>query len=572
MMLNALYAYAQREGLLEDPDVELLSVDALVVVGSDGRFLSLTPTTDERGRGLKRAVPRIPKRTVAIQPGFFVDNARYVLGWGGDAAKARKNPERAEAFQAVVHAVAKETNDPGARAVAAFLSKLDKQLPKVVEQREEWTGEERLAFRWSGDEEGTLVHERPALREAWARRRGAEGLGDGAARRMRCLVTGEIGPVARLHPSIKNVPGAQSSGAALVSFNEEAFCSQGLMQGENAPISRAAAEGYATALNHMLARDGDRRYRQGVSLGKEAVVVFWTREPNPVVDELLNVLDFPQPAQAVHFAESPLRGFEPGEFDETPFYAMTLGGNAARVVVRDWFDFSIRVLKHNVLGYFKELELEGRRERPLSVWDVLRAVEPPGTRGSPADLGTKLMGAALGGRPFPRELLAAALRRLRVPDKDDGASFLLHTRCALIKATLRRPPHGIEPMEVSVSLNPDSPEVPYQLGRLFAVLERLQWIALEGVNTSIKDRYFGAAMANPGVVFPRLLNLSNHHLAKLLGRSKGSAKWVEKLIAEVMGRLPPRGWSTTLKLEEQGQFAIGYYHQRQDFFTRRDED
>ncbi|NNC07747.1 type I-C CRISPR-associated protein Cas8c/Csd1 [Corallococcus exiguus] len=563
MMLHALYAYAQREGLLEDPDFELLSVDALIEVADDGRFLSLTPTTDERGRGTKRSVPRIPKRTVAILPGFFVDNARYVLGWGGDAAKARKNPERVEAFQAVVDAVAKETKDPGAKAVAAFLAKLAKQLSKVVAQREEWTGEERLAFRWSGDEEGVLVHERPALREAWARRRGAEGQGEEDARRMRCLVTGEVGPVARLHPSIKNVPGAQSSGAALVSFNEEAFSSHGLTQGENAPISRAAAEGYVTALNHLLARDGTRRYRQGVSLGDGAVAVFWTREPDPVVDTLLNVLDFAQASQAVHFAESPLRGLEPGKFDTTPFYAMTLGGNAARVVVRDWFESSIHELKRNVLGYFNALKLTGRRERPLSVWEALKAVEPPGSRGNPPDLGAKLIAAALGGRPFPRELLSAALRRLRVPEKDDASPFQLHARCALIKATLLRPARGVAPLEVSVSLNPDSPDVPYQLGRLFAVLERLQYAALGDINASIKDRYFGSAMANPGVVFPRLIRLSTHHAAKA-----DSAGWLEKLMGQIMNRFPAAVWPKALTLEAQGLFAVGYYHQREDFFRK----
>jgi CRISPR-associated protein Csd1 len=567
MMLKALYAYALREGLLEDPDTERLAVDAFIVVGNDGRFLSLTPTKDERGRGLPRAVPRIPKRTVAIQPGFFVDNARYVLGWGGDEAKARKNPERSAAFRAVVDAAAKETKDPGARAVAAFLAKLDEQLPKVVAQLPEWTGEERLAFSWSGE----LVHERQALREAWARRRSAEGSRVDDARRMRCLVTGEVGPVARLHPSIKNVPGAQSSGAALVSFNEEAFCSQGLTQGENAPISRAAAEGYATALNHLLARDGTRRYRQGVSLGDGAVVVFWTREPDPVVDTLMNVLDFAQAAQAVHFAESPLRGLEPGKFDATPFYAMTLGGNAARVVVRDWFETSIHELKRNVLGYFEALSLTGKRERPMSVWEALRAVEPPGRQGNPPDLGAKLVAAALGGRPFPRELLSAALRRLRVPEKDDASPFLLHARCALIKATLVRPPRGIEPKEVSVSLDPDSPEVPYQLGRLFSVLERLQYLALGDVNAGIKDRYFGAAMANPGVVFPRLIQLSKHHLAKLKNKSKGRAHWIDGVMGEVMDQLPAKGWATSLKLEQQGQFAVGYYHQRQHFFTRRED-
>ncbi|RKH69366.1 type I-C CRISPR-associated protein Cas8c/Csd1 [Corallococcus interemptor] len=573
MMIGALYEYALREGLLEDPDVEPLAVDFFLEVADDGRFLALVPTADEAGRVPRRVVPRVPKRSgTSVVASFFVDNAKYVLAHGGDAAKARLNPARNKAFRELVDAAAKETQDPAARAVSAFLGRLDSERPRILKQRAEWTGEERLAFRWSGDD-AQLVHERPALREAWRRKRSAEE--DDGGRPMRCLVTGRWGPVARLHPSVKRVPGAQPSGASLVSFNEEAFCSHGLDQGYNAPISRPVAEGYVTALNHMLSGDGERRYRRGVALGKDAVAVFWTREAEQAVDALLALLDAPAARQedstppgarqALHFAEAPLRGLEPAAFDDKPFYALVLGGNAARVVVREWFESSVQDLKQSLREWFDDLRLEGGRGRPLSLWQLLRAVEPPGRDGNPPDLAGRLLAAAMMRRPLPRELLAAALRRLRVPDKGEAPGFLLYARCALIKATLLRL-RRLSPQlpEVSVALNPDSPEVSYQLGRLFAVLERLQYAALGEVNASIKDRYFGAAMANPGLVMPRLIRLSTAHAAK----ADRAGRWLDKLMGQIMDRFPSKSWPHALTLEAQGLFAVGYYQQREDFFRK----
>ncbi|WP_223641782.1 type I-C CRISPR-associated protein Cas8c/Csd1 [Corallococcus sp. EGB] len=574
MIIGALYEYALREGLLEDPDVEPLAVDFFLEVADDGRFLALVPTSDEEGRVPRRAVPRKPQRSgTAIVAGFFVDNAKYVLGHGGDEAKARLHPERNAAFRALVDATAKETQDPAARAVAAFLGRLDSELPRILNQRAEWTGEERLAFRWSGDD-ALLVHERLALRDAWRRRRSAKQEDEGPL--MQCLVTGRWEPVARLHPLIKRLPNAQPQGSPLVSFNEDAFCSHGLDQGYNAPVSRSVAEGYGTALNYMLSSDGERRHRRGVALGKDAVAVFWTREAEQAVDVLLALLDAPATQQegssppgvrqALHFAEAPLRGLEPAVFDYKPFYALVLGGNTARVVVREWFESSVRDLKQSLREWFDDLRLDGGKGRPLSLWGLLRSVELRGRDGTPPELASRLLAAVMMNRPLPRELLAAALRRLRVPDKDDAPGFQLYARCALIKATLLRL-RRLSPQlpEVSVALDPNSPEVSYQLGRLFAVLERLQFVALGDVDASIKERYFGAAMANPGIVMPRLVRLSTHHLAKA-GRERAGR--LDRVIGQIMSQFPAEVWPNTLTLESQGLFAVGYYHQREDLFKK----
>jgi CRISPR-associated protein Csd1 len=577
-MLQALYAYAQRAGLLEDPDFEERAIDFIVTIRDDGAFVGLTPTRDEKGRGIKRArVPRIPSgRTVAVRPAFLVDNAQYTLGLSKSGSKkADRGALCAKAFAEVVNASATRTNDVGVRAVAAFMGRLDEQRDLVRKARgdDEWTGDEVLAFSLASDD-GLPVHERGAVRDEWAKQRAGSGTSDASAPSARCLVSGELAAATTLHPPIKAVPSAQSSGAYLVSFNAAAFQSHDAEQGDNAPVSRAAAEGYAAALNHLLARTPTRRFRSGVVLGAEdAVVVFWTRDRSPLADDLLDLLD---PARddsadaAVHLAEAPLRGLAPSADDVSPFYAMTLSGNASRVVVRGWIETTAAEIKANVRAYFDDLEIVGLREdRPLSIYDLERAIQitpkADDKHGLPAAMAARLFGAALRGHPFPRELLPIVLRRVRLPPPDKGADFALGVRCALLKATLRR--LQPDPVEVSVALDEQNTRVPYLLGRLFAVLERLQASAQgKDLNATLRDRYFGAASTTPVVVFGRLLQLSAHHAAKV---AKDGHGWLERLKGEVIDKLPAEGFPSTLGLADQAIFAIGYYHQRQAFFVKR---
>ncbi|AKT41519.1 type I-C CRISPR-associated protein Cas8c/Csd1 [Chondromyces crocatus] len=569
-MLRSLYALAQRvEGLIEDPHYEKKRIDFFLHVNDQGDFVSLIPT-EEGGRALERMVPRMPKRTVNVAPGFLFDNAKYVLGLGGnekDPLKAKRNAERneecAEAFQQVVDEVASALREPGLLAVSHFLARRREQLPKVLKERpaSTWTGSEQIAFVRAAN--GEVVHDLPAVRALWAARREREA-SEGAVE-VRCLVTGAMAPPARMHGSVKRVPGAQTSGAALVSFNAEAFTSQGLVQGENAPVSRAAADGYVTALNYLLEGTPERRFRYGVPVGADAVTVFWTREQHEVVDVFADLFA-PTTESAVRLAEAPLRGLSPAELDATPFYAATLSGNAARVVVRDWMETTVAEVKRNVGQYFDDLHLGNAEPVPVGIKALCDCIEAPGGRGLRPDLAARLFRAALRGEPFPRELLSAALHRLRLPPDKQWEARLLRLRCALIKATLLRLPRsGLPALEVSVSLDERSTQVPYLLGRLFAVLERLQGAALGDINATIRDRYFGAASATPALVFPRLLKLSVHHSAK----AEGNGGWLERLKSRIMDGLPAERFPRTMLLEDQGLFAVGYYHQRERFFTPR---
>jgi CRISPR-associated protein Csd1 len=567
MMLAALYELAQREHLVDDPDYEKKKVDFFLRIDEKGTFRGLIPTRTDGGRAHEIQVPRFPKRSSGISAGFLFDNAKYVLGLGGEGAE--RNERCVEAFRALVTELVERTHDEGAIAVARFFDRRKEQLAAITAQHPDgaWTGSEWIAFMLDGDDE-RCVHERPAVRAHWASLRQGTGEDEGGAL-IRCLVTGAIGPPARTHGNIKRVPDAQTSGAALVSFNAEAFASQGLRQGENASVSRAAAEGYVTALNWLLEGTPTRRFRHGIAVGEAAVLVFWTRKASAFTETFSLLMDPPTDPEAVKkLVESPRKGLAPEAIDDDDFYAITLSGNAARVVVRDWMEISVREAKAHLRAYFDALAIDGDAGEALGIRRLLDAVTAPSGRGLSPDLGARLLHAALHGSPFPRELLAAALRRLRLPPHKLDERRQLRARCALIKATLLRLPERESRLEVPVSLDERNTDVPYLLGRLFAALERLQAEAQGSeLSATIRDKFFGSASSTPSLVFPRLLRLSVHHAAKV--SSGGRDHWVEIVKARIIDKLDAAKLPQTLSLEEQGLFAIGYYHQRQSFFTPR---
>lgn len=578
MMLEALVALAQRRGLLSDRSFAERWVNYQLRIMGDGRPTSLIPLGDE-GRGKRIFAPVLPVRSgTGVAPAFLVDNAQYVLGFAKRPKGGQPQPHAVDRasncramFSCAVTVAAEVTGDDGLLATKRFLARLaenpseEMQEVLALDAHHEWTGDEVLAFALDADA-NSFVHERSAVRAYWSNLHRA-GEAEGSVRR--CLVTGTIGPIARVHDKIKGIPAAQRAGAALVSFNERAFDTHGFEQGDNAPISPLAMSGYTRALNDLLRREGTRRFRSGIPLGDDSVVVFWTREDNETADVLLSLLSpsSGDDEQLRAMFEAAWKGLAPRDVDTTPFYALTLGGNAARVVVRDWLETTAAEVKDNVRRYFADLGLDGD-DSPLSIARLLRSLQAnPAASGDkralPPALSARLVNAALRGVPFPRELLHAGLARLRVPPRDGEWRGTLRARVALIKATLLRLRPG---KEISMSLDEASSSVPYLLGRLFAAMERLQGVALGDVNATLRDRYFGSASATPALVFPRLLRVSAHHASKAESGGRG---WAERVKAEIIERLPAKSFPRTLNLEDQGLFAVGYYHQRQAFFTPR---
>ena len=378
-----------------------------------------------------------------------------------------------------------------------------------------------------------------------------------------CLVTGEQTSISRTHDvKIKGVHGAQTSGAALVSFNLTAFESYGRKQSYNAPVGEKAAFKYATALNKLLEYGSKRRFQIG-----DATCIFWSDEPSEGEDLFgFGLSEQAEDSDTLRSLEATLKGLKDGTVRapdaDTGFHVLGISPNASRLSLRFWYNGTLGEMLERVARHQRELDISrSDRDRDLiPAWLILDQTVLRKSNGKvdrdkiPPLLGGTLLRAILTGGRYPEALYAAILRRIRA----DGT--INHPRAASIKAILTRN-HNKEGL---VMLDPERPECAYQLGRLFASLERAQEDALPGINATVKDRYFGAASATPGTVFPRLIRMSQHHLGKLEGGRKVVA---EKRVQEICGRIDQ--FPSHLDLIGQGLFALGYYHQRQDFFTSK---
>jgi CRISPR-associated protein Csd1 len=572
MILQALTGYYSRKSAADStavapPGFERKEIPFLIVLDAGGGFVGLEDTREMEGKkqiGRVFAVPQGVKRTVAVKANLLWDNPGYVIGFD-----AKGNAERARVqFEAFIGRVedlppaARE--DAGVAAALAFLKRgdfsgiLSHPLWEEIE-----AGGANLSFRLRGDR--GLVCQREAVVAALSSTE--SGANEGLER---CLITGVADRIARLHPAIKGVWGAQTSGANIVSFNLDAFRSFGKEQGSNAPMGERAVFAYTTALNHLLGRDSRQRLQVA-----DASTVFWAEEESPL-EEVLPAL-FGEPpkddpdrnrdaVRALYGApRSGSLAIDPD--DRTRFFVLGLAPNAARIAVRFWKVSTVGELAGAIRQHFEDVEIARSKFDPpvLSLFRLLVSTASLGkAENIRPNLAGAVMQAVLSGTVYPRELLGAAVQRCRAEQQ------VTYARAALIKACLvreaRRGVPSTSTTEVGVSLDPNNPNTAYRLGRLFAVLERAQEAANPGLNATIRERYFGAASTTPVTVFPRLLKLNTHHIAKL--ENRGQAVNLEKLIGGIVNGVddfPP-----LLSLQDQGRFSIGYYHQRQDFFTPKD--
>src|SRR5271165_713235 len=567
MILQALASYYER--LLADHAVrpqgfQEKEIPWVVELSPDGRFLGLIRTGGEDGRGRKFVVPAEVKKSVNIAANLLWDNPEYVFGWprpGLTEKQAAKVPKRHEAFMARLHELPESVrSDPAISAVIQFLNNGDFAALQSADGCEELRrANANVSFRIVGDP--ALVCERPAVTAALSE---SACKPDDAEADGRCLVTGlRVAPV-RLHPSIKGVRGAQTSGANLVSFNLDAFTSHGWSQGANAPVSQAAAHAYTAALNNMLARD-NRRHRL---IEGDTTFVFWAAANTLIEDQFAHLLGSYAADQQEsdgtpvrETLESVRRGLRPSLNDETPFYVLGLAPNAARLAVRYWHEGTVAELAHNILRHFDDLEVVGLggESNVPSVWRLIGAVARDGDARKLQDnlrgqLVVGLMTSILDGLPYPATLLARTLARCRAEQS------VWPIRAALIKAVLnRRSPAK----EVAVSLDPNERNPGYRLGRLFAVVENIQRSAQGDINVTIRDRYFSAAMTAPRSAFAELMRLKNAHLKKVRRSNAGLAAYFERLLDQILAELPAaQGFPASLSLDDQGRFILGYHHQR----------
>lgn len=559
--LNHYYDRMAKRGDAEPPGYSRKSIDVCLWLNPGGTIAKVENLNDYSGKKpqpRRLSVPQEVIRTSGVSSNFLWDKTAYTLGIGrGKDKKSIRffEKEHAEFVRSHRRRLSAST-DAGLCALLAFL---DLWKPESFEADRRFTPDmldKNIIFGLS-DERLEYLHERPAARrlieepvEAWK-----TGI---------CLVTGEEQPIERLHPAIQGVDGAQSSGARLVSYNADAFTSYGADSGANAPTSVQAAFRYGTALNRLLDHGSGNRLKIG-----DTTIAFWADaegfgEQSAAAAEMAMAMgmeppDDPSEANKLRGTLADIRaGRLPSAFPDlqpgTRFYILGLAPNAARLAVRFWLVDTFGNFFERLAEHFAALNIEPAPwKRPPSIRYLL--VRTTALQEKPENVPPLLAGeaarAVLAGQPCPRTLLTAVIMRLRAGDSLTG------WHAAVIKACINRRSAAKEALPVV--RDPDFPDPAYQLGRLFAVLEAAQYAALGKVNASIADRYYGAASATPARVFPPLLRNARNHVSDALKRGKG--KWVELRLNEIFSHLPTE-FPKTLRLEEQGRFAVGYYHER----------
>lgn len=602
MILQALYDLAQRENLMEDPDFEPKPVAWLVLLSDKGELLGIVGThVTEPGKGRKPAkevakpfmIPRQPtgKAGIKAPASFFVENAKYVFGLSTKDKKfsAKEGQEKAAMFRALIAECATETGDQGADAVLRFLEDVAHDRVRVTPD-EKCNSNDLFAFIVSPDTD-RLVHDRSLIRNFWKQKRGTA-----VSREIPssiCLVSGKPTHNNHLFPLIRKVPGkGTSKGVALVSFNKNAFKSYGWEGNANAPISRDAAESCATALNRLLhpaypKQSGGTLPRRNLQLSPDTVVCFWSPNPDSDFCSVFAPLLDANPDEVRELYRSLWRGNVADIDDPSAFYALTLSGTQGRAIVRDWFESTVAIVARNLASHFQDLDIVRNtpppkaRELPpqFSLGTLLEALAPNGkTEDIPPPLAAAVVQAALHGTQYPLSILQRAIERTRAEiGRSEWADINRRdARAALIKAVLNRrrrflsAPHY---EEVLPAMDPNNNSEGYVLGRLLAVLERLQQEAIGDVNASVIDRYFSGASASPKSVYVRLLKNARHHVSKLKGEGEkyGLALRLDKIIDDVADRFDPKhnGFPSHLDLEQQGLFILGYHQMRKWLWLSR---
>lgn len=602
MILQALTRY--YDILLKDPESEIappgyssIGISYALDILADGSLNEVIPLVQMVQRGkvvdekpLRMIVPEQVKRSVNIEANFLWDNCVYVLGITDKVTKdsnyARK---RFEAFRKKNLEILSDIHNPAGKAITAFLEMDDPAIftedPRIKKYFSELVKGGNLVFRFNGE----YIHKDKEIDLLWKRHKTSS---DSVV--SQCLVTGEIGSIARLHPSIKGIRDANPTGASLVSFNDRAYESYNKIQkqGLNSPVSEEAAFAYTTALNYLLSSANDNKK---FIIG-DATVVYWAESESREFARAFQGLCEPEEIEVID-NESHINNTAQNRISQVAnkvrrvqvldttkilegldgnprFYVLGLSPNAARISVRFFHSDPFDKIVQKIMRHYDDLKIVKEYEDQhdyLTIQDILReTISPKSTDKKPTPLlAGALFRAILENSPYPAALYYAIINRVRADQDDKFSKKINYTRAAIIKAYLLRKfrYHTQNPIQevLVMSLNEQSDHPAYLLGRLFAVLEKVQQEAIGDVNASIKDRYFTSACASPASVFPILLRLSQHHISKV------NAHYHDKRIEDILNRLDieENAIPAHLSLDDQGAFILGYYHQRKDLWTSR---
>lgn len=593
MILQSLYDHYQL--LLQDensgvaqPGYSSAKVTFGLIVNSEGELVDLLDLRkmEQRGKSSKLVaqnimVPEQIKKAGSRPPAnFLCDNGSFVLGL--DLREDREEANRRfEVFKKLHENLLSPLDVPEVEPFLNFLTTWNPEKaldhPAIERSWEELSAGANIVICQPSGE--AFIHDHLKVKQVWAEYQNQNMSEEKGV----CLVTGKKSPIARLHPALKGVIGAQSMGASIVSFNLPAFTSYGKEQGTNAPVSEEAAFAYTTALNFLLSSEKHR-----IRIG-DATTVFWADREAAGLEESIfaQFMDSSEEKQcdpvARKWVESVLKGIAAqkemsGEIpkginESSQFYILGLSPNVSRLSIRFWHVGRFGEILNYLKQHYKDMAIVKSEweANGLQTWVILKDLAANGdSKNISPLLAGSLSRAIFTGKPYPESLYTQTISRIRA-DRDVN-----YIRAAVLKACLLRKYKDEMKGVLTVSLNEQNLSIGYRLGRLFALLERSQQEAISGINTkgTIVDRAMGTAATMPRRIFPTLLNLNTHHLSKVRGANEGKGIWLSKMITDIVDGLSGeegKALPIRLDLKEQGEFFIGYYHQKKDFFKKSED-
>ncbi len=573
MILQALKEYYERKAADPDsgiapPGWEKKELPFLIVISPDGeKVVNIEDTRSFVGKKLVAKsflVPQGVKRSSGIAANFLWDNVEYATGeiCKGEMLRIQ---EQHNAFIKLLQNSAEHSE-----TICIVLKLLNQNnLSEQLNSFEIWQEAKKecafISFKIQG-------HQDPVFRaDDVIRIVRQKKVSD--QKQIRCLISGESDTMQLLHPAIKGVQNTNTTGGNIVSFNMKSVESYGKSQGANAPAGERAVFAYTTALNHLLGKDSTQKLQIG-----DATTIFWADKPCELENTaplFFNEAPKDDPDRHTEQIRALFRSMDNGSLvttnASTRFYVLGLSPNAARISIRFWYYGTVPEMAERFRQYFDDLSIchSENQQDHLSLWRLLCSTAQQGeSKNISPNLAGAIMRAVLEGLPFPDTLLNAVLQRIKADSKNDKLYF--YPRAKLIKAYLNRKYRVSNPKNersISMSLDLENNNIGYRLGRLFATLEKIQTEANPGINATIRERYYAAASSIPVTVFANLMRLKNHHLAKL---DPGRGHFFERLLGEILGEI--KSVPAHLDMNDQGCFAIGYYHQNQAFYIKTNKN
>ncbi len=558
MFLEKLSEFAGQMAL-PPPMYQSTPIRYTIILDAHGKFKRIDEDTNEKNKRGSLFIAPHCKRANAIKPKLLVDNAEYTLGLARETSHPERVQAQHEAYVAQICECAKETMESSVEAVARFLELLD--IDSITKEKPDLDPADNITFRI----DGIYPFEQDAVKNYWAKKAAATS---DSGQTMQCLVCGEMRPpVERLPIVIKGIPGGQSTGLTLISANAAAFESYGLIASLIAPTCEVCGERFGNALNELLRKDNTHMVIPPLAY------ISWVKDPSAQV----NIPAFlrAEPEQIKNLYRAVRRGKASStNIDATAFYAATLSASGARVVLRDWIETSVQAAQQHLARFFwlQRIQDNEGNLRYFPLYILINATTNQNSKEKPVALvGEALMHVALHGGQLPSWLMYKAIQRIRASRKVQSE------QAALIKMVLLSQQDILitdyEGNYTMTTVNEEDKQTAYLCGRLLAQLDYIQHRALGKVNATIVDRFYGTASTSPAVVFPRLLKGAMPHLASIRSERNSPSKsysaslsYPDKELAKLLENLT--SFPSILTLEEQGRFALGFYHQRAKYISQ----